>query len=281
VNQTRLGYTDNFLETAERAEGDLIAFSDQDDVWYPDKLAQAASAFRDPGLSAWMHGLLSVDEDLHPLPYRRFHTGLVERTQLKFPILVPHGARMVFRAEVLKRFPAAGRALSVYGDRPAHHDEWIMFGAHALGRIGLHRKPLMKYRRHGSAVSADCDPVKSIPDLLLDRPAVIADEAAAARDRARYLRDRAADPANSDIRTRLLSVARYYDELAPRIERRATVRCNRPKSARMASLLAHLVRSDYRPIALSGLGLWCLAQDLTSTFVAQRPPPTVRQPASI
>src|SRR5689334_1932382 len=50
VHESRLGYAENFLRTAEQAEGDLIAFSDQDDVWMPDKLKVAADAFADEQL---------------------------------------------------------------------------------------------------------------------------------------------------------------------------------------------------------------------------------------
>ncbi len=39
-NDERLGYGDNFLKAASLCEGDWIAFSDQDDVWLPDKLRQ-------------------------------------------------------------------------------------------------------------------------------------------------------------------------------------------------------------------------------------------------
>src|ERR1700730_9787095 len=38
-NSTRLGYRRNFMLAASLCNSELIAFCDQDDVWYPEKLA--------------------------------------------------------------------------------------------------------------------------------------------------------------------------------------------------------------------------------------------------
>ncbi len=38
VNEQNMGYADNFDNAAKQATGDLIFFSDQDDVWNPDKI---------------------------------------------------------------------------------------------------------------------------------------------------------------------------------------------------------------------------------------------------
>ena len=38
VNEQNMGYADNFDNAARKANGDLIFFSDQDDVWNPDKI---------------------------------------------------------------------------------------------------------------------------------------------------------------------------------------------------------------------------------------------------
>jgi glycosyltransferase involved in cell wall biosynthesis len=41
VNESNLGFSDNFLKAASLCKGDWIAFCDQDDVWLPIKLARA------------------------------------------------------------------------------------------------------------------------------------------------------------------------------------------------------------------------------------------------
>jgi glycosyltransferase involved in cell wall biosynthesis len=56
-NEQRLGYGDNFLNAALRARGKWVAFCDQDDVWYADKLASCAAAFHHPNMTAVMHNV--------------------------------------------------------------------------------------------------------------------------------------------------------------------------------------------------------------------------------
>ena len=46
-NGATLGYAKNFEQAIRLCEGDLIALSDQDDIWYPSKLATLSSAMQD------------------------------------------------------------------------------------------------------------------------------------------------------------------------------------------------------------------------------------------
>ena len=43
-NERNLGFNDNFRTAAMRATGDYIALSDQDDVWFPEKIAKQVAA---------------------------------------------------------------------------------------------------------------------------------------------------------------------------------------------------------------------------------------------
>ena len=47
VNEERVGYRRNFMKAAHLCQGDLIAFSDQDDIWEPEKLATVSGVFED------------------------------------------------------------------------------------------------------------------------------------------------------------------------------------------------------------------------------------------
>jgi glycosyltransferase involved in cell wall biosynthesis len=52
------------------ADGDMVAFADQDDVWLPEKLARGVTALRDAGNARpalYCARQMLVDEDLHPL----------------------------------------------------------------------------------------------------------------------------------------------------------------------------------------------------------------------
>ena len=47
-NETHLGYRANFMRAASLCRSELIAFCDQDDYWYPQKIAVSVKPFSDP-----------------------------------------------------------------------------------------------------------------------------------------------------------------------------------------------------------------------------------------
>ena len=53
-NTVALGVTANFEQALLAASGDLIALSDQDDVWHPERVERAVAEFAArPGLEDW------------------------------------------------------------------------------------------------------------------------------------------------------------------------------------------------------------------------------------
>jgi hypothetical protein len=261
-NQRQLGYPENFLRAAVRAEGELIAFSDQDDVWLPEKLSCAAAAFRDPSVMLWLHEARVVDEELRPIPDSRLHTGFAKRAARADPFHPLHGSHSVFRAELLRYLPPDNRPASVYGTHPAEHDEWIKFAALVFGEVARHRDPLMLYRRHGGALTTTA-PLLARADVLrgLDekrhRQAV-----RATRQRIAYLELRMTAPECAAVRQQLQAAVDRYEQLLPRLLRRIETRQADRFAARSRSLLAGLANRDYRRIGRGGLGRWALVQDL-------------------
>ena len=45
VNEQNLGFQENFRTAVMRATGDFVALSDQDDVWFPEKIAKQVEPF--------------------------------------------------------------------------------------------------------------------------------------------------------------------------------------------------------------------------------------------
>jgi len=83
-NSVQLGYTANFLQAAQKCQGDLIAFSDQDDEWLPHKLARILQASRESDAFLLAHAAEWVDEDGNPVgvvypAHRRFRKYLRKR----------------------------------------------------------------------------------------------------------------------------------------------------------------------------------------------------------
>lgn len=261
-NEQRLGYAENFLRAAMQAQGDLIAFSDQDDVWLPHKLLHGVAAFRVPSVMLWLHGSRVVGEELRPLRDGRFHTGLVRRAARANPLQPHHGSHAIFRRDLLRYLPPVNRPASVYGPHPAEHDEWIKFAALALGRVAWHRDPVMLYRRHGTAVTQG-NPILTPGQVIggIEETRHV-HGIRAARERAAYLRERAADRECEAVRPRLLAAAERYDKLVPRLARRAATRRGDTRRSRRRSLLDGLRLGDYSVSRRGGLGGWALVQDV-------------------
>lgn len=68
INSANLGYSRNFEKAMSICRGDIIAFSDQDDVWKPQKLARFEHFFKErPKVGCVFCNASLVDEELKPL----------------------------------------------------------------------------------------------------------------------------------------------------------------------------------------------------------------------
>lgn len=155
VNAENLGSTKNFERAIALCEGDLIALSDQDDVWLPEKLARLEGALAaSPRAGLVFTDAEVVDDRLAPLGFtlwRRINFSEEEKEGIRrgraFDVLVGHnvvtGATMAFRAALrplVLPIPTDGRLI---------HDAWIALLAAAVGEgLVFVEEPLVKYRQH-------------------------------------------------------------------------------------------------------------------------------------
>jgi SAM-dependent methyltransferase/glycosyltransferase involved in cell wall biosynthesis len=149
-NPVRLGPYRNFERCLERVppEARYVAFCDQDDLWYPDKLSACLAEFRPETTLVYC--------DMHIVDRKGGHladTYWTDRTNnyTDFPTLAfantVTGAASVFRADLLNLvlpFP--------YPIGDAYHDHWIAMAALAQGRLGYVNRPLYAYRQHAANV---------------------------------------------------------------------------------------------------------------------------------
>jgi glycosyltransferase involved in cell wall biosynthesis len=145
----RLGFYRNFERALSLvpAEAGYVAMSDQDDDWYPDKLAALIGELGDAQLVYSDARIVSRDgkqiADTYWTRRRNNHSSLLS-------VLVANsvtGAASLFRRELLDYalpFPPAQ-----FGH---YHDHWIGLTALALGRIAFVERPLYDYVQHGEAV---------------------------------------------------------------------------------------------------------------------------------
>lgn len=156
VNEQNVGSTKNFERAIMLCEGDVIALSDQDDVWLPEKLRWIEDSFlRNPRVGLVFTDADVVDEDLQPLGYCLWqsvgfdndHQDFV-RTGRALDVLFPGwtvtGATMAFR----------GKYKNLVLDIPTNltliHDGWIALMIASVADVSFIDEPLIKYRQHAS-----------------------------------------------------------------------------------------------------------------------------------
>ena len=151
-NPTPLGVTANFEQALLEASGDLIALSDQDDVWRSDRVARAVQEFTArPSVELVASEARLVDGAGAPLGRSLLETlgvgaSLRERLAsdaafdelLKRNVLT--GATMMVRRELVTRAAPFPRSWV--------HDEWLAVVAAVGGGLAVVDEPLVDYRQH-------------------------------------------------------------------------------------------------------------------------------------
>jgi glycosyltransferase involved in cell wall biosynthesis len=146
-NPERLGYADNFMKAASLCEGELIAFSDQDDVWADGRLALCLPFFDDQEVMLSVHSAVVVDEELRPLG---FNSPDITMTQAIFDSLSNYpfpGFAIIVRNSTPGLFDSP-RPQELNVSRPMSHDTWVSILARSFGKVAFIKEPLVLYRRH-------------------------------------------------------------------------------------------------------------------------------------
>ena len=152
-NEQRLGPTKNFGRAFSLCDCDVIAFSDQDDVWLPSKLETLIRILeRHPSAGYVFSDAVVVDQMLRPLGYtlwERIPFTMNERKCYKqgrqLDVLLRHnvvnGSVMAFRSYL--------RDIALPIPEETGHDAWVALVSSAAGKNGiLAEEPLIHYRQH-------------------------------------------------------------------------------------------------------------------------------------
>lgn len=156
VNARRLGVTGNFEAALAATTGELILLSDQDDVWFPDRVESAERAFQaDPELLLLFADARLVDADGRPLGMtllqalgvRADELGLI-RSGRAFEVLAKRS--MALGASSCVRRIVLHDALPIPSSWM--HDEWVALIAAARGQVRCVDAPVIDYRQHDANV---------------------------------------------------------------------------------------------------------------------------------
>ena len=152
-NETRLGYRANFMRTTSLCRSELIALCDQDDYWYPHKIAASVKPFSDPEVLLAYHNADVVSDEGKRI-------GSLAGRAAPQSILMPMssgpwryalGFTQIFRRSLLRLSDLWPNSLDEHdSNQLMAHDQWFFFLAYVFGKIAYLDEPLVAYIRHGS-----------------------------------------------------------------------------------------------------------------------------------
>lgn len=155
INETNLGSTKNFEKAISLCTGDIIVFSDQDDVWRSDRLSKTLNFLvQHPEFDAVFSDAETIDNKSQPVGRRIWEEVQFDKTA-QAVWQSGEGYGMLFTGFVVTGATLAVRrkALQTLLPFPTHiknliHDGWIALVLALRGTIGFIDEPLISYRRH-------------------------------------------------------------------------------------------------------------------------------------
>lgn len=276
-NERRLGYGCNFLRGVSNCVGDWIAFSDQDDVWLPqklDRMANAIARYRD--LNLVVHEALVCDESLHPSGGR--FTGRVNNIwrdriagPLGFGYRVFPGFSVCIRRSLLA---AVSTALEGHDctDALLAHDGWATTLGYAVGGTYFIAEPLALYRRHRDAYTSDYRQGLRAKFARIRNTSAETYLRDAARDaQAAVVLSEIAQVAHITERERLRYASLWFIRLKALSEARARLYEQRSFLRRQQLLLWLMIRGTYlAPRKGTALGFSAMLKDLGRAWLGGR-----------
>jgi glycosyltransferase involved in cell wall biosynthesis len=154
INPHNIGSTRNFEQALRLCEGEVIALSDQDDVWKRSKLARLEAIFdASPHVGLVFTDAEVVSADLQSLGYRLWERVGFDAEKQKMvrdgravEVLltgwIVTGATMALRAKFREL------ALPIPTNLPMIHDGWLALLVACVAEVSFVDTPLVKYRQH-------------------------------------------------------------------------------------------------------------------------------------
>ena len=157
INKKRLGYVKNFEKAISLCQGAYIALSDQDDIWYEERLEMYMKHIQDADLVFSEDEL--IDENGNSLGFLLENVQKVEVSDYRMFFYNCHiyGHSMLFRKELVNKIvpiPDIG------------YDAWIAIVAAKYGKVKFLDRVLTKYRQHFDSVSGYIRRERSLFDKI-------------------------------------------------------------------------------------------------------------------
>jgi glycosyltransferase involved in cell wall biosynthesis len=153
-NPERLGSTLNFEQILRRCDGDIIVFSDQDDIWRQDKLQKIETAFLDNPSAPYVFSNGSLINGSGDFIAGSLWDGALFSKKEQNLYRGGRGGEVLLRHNVVTGAAMAVRRVAVGAALPIApgwiHDYWLACVLEAMGRGVMLNEPLICYRRHAA-----------------------------------------------------------------------------------------------------------------------------------
>lgn len=147
--ENNIGVGNSFMEMLYRvpAQYDYYAFSDQDDIWYPEKLAVAVEALSSHDVCLYASNQECTDREGNIIKIRHKKNPYTEPMGILSNNLLS-GCTMVFNRKLFLLLTDRRRRPSCDLLRNRIHDVWVGMVASITGGIYYDAKAFIKYRQH-------------------------------------------------------------------------------------------------------------------------------------
>jgi glycosyltransferase involved in cell wall biosynthesis len=259
-NETQLGYKANFMKCAALCTGDLIAFCDQDDIWFRQKLERQLSHFADSMVFLSCHNVKLIDQQGRDLGrnLQQFRSSLSFSYWSASPFAYCQGFTQVFRRQLLSCFYLWDSSIdhNIITERMAH-DEWYFFLALVIGSVKCDLEPLALYRQHdlnasGPELETKNAVSKILHKIFFDRRPQYEPLRAAAANRAQILKTLSSNicnhleiSPNAKADNRIKNACLMYAKLHESLQRRHYLYSTTSISKRMRILISSVNNGDY------------------------------------
>lgn len=144
--------TMNFENALKQAKGDYIFLSDQDDVWYPNKVKICLELLQEYDMV--LHNLECVDGDLNPLN-RNIYNNSFKYKNFLLRRGKHYGCALAFKGRLLRYILPFPKLLVL-------HDYWMGIMGETFGKFICIDNTLTKYRIHGDNTSGKAQKTNSL-----------------------------------------------------------------------------------------------------------------------
>ena len=271
-NETNLGFANNFMKCASLCKGDWIAFSDQDDVWFPEKFSKVVNLIeqrQSDKLVVVCHSADLVNEDLTPTGQRtpNFQRDEIKGINEHSGFLCIAGFTITFKAELLAEIDSSLRPGDYFAPEQKwqSHDKWIAMLANALGEVAYISESLALYRRHAGAFTGSHKNPSAINRVR--KSSLVGSEfykfqSDAAKECANSFRKICESMSNDEKKKNLLIAASKYDALSEICGLRARLYGLKNPFAKLRMMFVMSIKRGYWGSHFYALGTFSFFKDI-------------------